>query len=679
MNKTFRKVALAAAWPLACASTFGAPSAADPAAVPVEAFFGYPVMLQPRLSPSGDALAVQLRVDGRRVLAVIDTATLKKVAVVARFPETDVGDAEWVSDRRLVFDQRFEDGTHRTWASSGLWAVDRDGGGTVNLIRFDDEHTFTTGSNIRSRVLEADNALHSVLRDGSDDVIIEHVTFESASDARRRHHEVVLTVPRRLNTRTGLLTSIVDAQVPEHALNWTIDDQGHVKAVITVHEGETAVVGFKDGAWKDIAHFKAYSPGADAVSEIIAGADGGLYIVRGGTGASGTSALYRFDAAQWRTEPAPMVNVQGFDFDGDLVQDRCTHKVIGLHYASDAHGTAWFDPAMAAVQAKIDTALPGRVNRIDTASCLAGTPLLVTSRSDHSPAQYFLYGPGDAGLRSIASSRPDIDPRQMADTDFYRIKARDGREFPVYVTKPHGKGPFPTVVLVHGGPAVRGGSWEWDGESQFLASRGYLVVRPEFRGSAGYGNDLEVAGFKQWGLAMQDDIADATRWAAAQGWADAGRTCIAGGSYGGYATLMGLIRYPELYRCGAAWSAVADIDMMYDTWWSDQTDDWKQYGLPVTVGDRVKDAAQLAATSPLKLAARIRQPLLLAHGGLDSRVPIEQANALHSALESAHAPVTWVYYPEEGHGLYIQKDRYDFYRRLEAFLAANDGPLPARP
>ena len=679
MIKTFRKAAFAAAWPLACVPAFGAPAAGDPAAIPVEAFFEYPVMWQPRLSPSGDALAIQLRVDGRRVLAVLDTATLKKVTVVARFPETDVGEAEWVNDKRLVFDQQFEDGAHRVWASSGLWAVDRDGGNTVNLIRFDNEETFTTGSNIKSRVLTADNQLHSVLRDGSDDVIVEHFTYESASDARRRGRELVLTVPRRLNTRTGLVTSIVDARVPDHALGWSIDDHGQVRTVATVHDGEEAVIGVKDGAWKDIARFKAYEPGANAISGVIPGVDGRIYMVRGGAGASHTTALYRFDAASWQLETAPMVNVQGFDFDGDLIEDHCTRKVLGLHYASDAHGTAWLDPAMAATQSKIDAALPGRVNRVDTASCVDGTPLLVTSSSDHSPPQYFLYGPGDAGLRSIAVARPKIDPRLMADTDFYRIKARDGREFPVYVTKPHGKGPWPTVVLVHGGPGVRGASWEWDDESQFLASRGYLVVRPEYRGSAGYGTDLEVAGFKQWGLAMQDDIADATRWAAAQGWSDASRTCIAGGSYGGYATLMGLIRYPELYRCGAAWSAVADIDMMYETWWGDQTDDWKRFGMPVTVGDRVKDAAQLAATSPLRLAAKIRQPLLLAHGGLDTRVPIEQANAMHAALEAAHAPVTWVYYPEERHGLSIQKDRFDFYRRLEAFLAANDGPAPARP
>jgi len=249
----------------------------------------------------------------------------------------------------------------------------------------------------------------------------------------------------------------------------------------------------------------------------------------------------------------------------------------------------------------------------------------------------------------------------------------------VYVTKPHGKGPWLTVVLVHGGPNLRGWSREWDAESQFLASRGYLVVKPEFRGSAGYGANLEGAGFRQWGLSMQDDIADATTWAASRGWSDARRTCIMGGSYGGYAALMGLVRYPDLYRRGVALAAVADIGMMYETWWSDQSDDWKGFGMTVTIGDRDKDAAQFAATSPLKQAARIKQPLLLAHGALDRRVPIEQAQAMRAALEANHAPLTWLYYPEEGHGFYFQKDRFDYYRKVEAFLGANIGAGAGAP
>lgn len=128
---------------------------------------------------------------------------------------------------------------------------------------------------------------------------------------------------------------------------------------------------------------------------------------------------------------------------------------------------------------------------------------------------------------------------------------------------------------------------------------------------------------------MQDDIADGTRWAIVQGSADPKRICIAGASYGGYATLMGLVKDPDLYKCGVNWVGVSDINLMYNDSWtyrSDMTDDWRKYGMPVRIGEKVKDAAQLKATSPIEQAARINQPLLMAYGGNDVRVPSTTAS-----------------------------------------------------
>ena len=344
-----------------------------------------------------------------------------------------------------------------------------------------------------------------------------------------------------------------------------------------------------------------------------------------------------------------------------------------MRYQTDAEGVAWFDDDMKALQVKLDASLPGRINRLDPASCGCSSKVLVTSYSDRQPAQFLIFDRGNGTLRQIGSSRRNIDARQAAATDFFRIKARDGLEIPVYVTKPAGKGPWPTVVLVHGGPFLRGWAWEWDGESQFLAARGYLVVKPEFRGSNGYGDALRIAGYRQWGLKMQDDIADATRWAAAQGMADPDRTCIAGGSYGGYATLMGLVRYRELYRCGVAWSAVTDLSLLHDIYWSDMDANYRDNGMPLLVGDVDKDAAQFAATSPLQQAAHIDRPLLLAHGGIDRRVPIDQATKLLNALRSHHAPVEWIEYKDEAHGWFKPQTRTDFYDRMAAFLDQNIG------
>jgi dipeptidyl aminopeptidase/acylaminoacyl peptidase len=235
---------------------------------------------------------------------------------------------------------------------------------------------------------------------------------------------------------------------------------------------------------------------------------------------------------------------------------------------------------------------------------------------------------------------------------------------------------LPLVVLVHGGPYVRGVSWDWNPEVQFLASRGYAVLEPEYRGSTGYGYALFRAGWKQWGLKMQDDIADGARWAIAEGYADAKRICIAGGSYGGYATLMGLINDGDLYKCGIDWAGVTDINLMYDGNWtaaSDLSEEWKEYGMPVLVGDQVNDAAQLKATSPLENAARIRQPLLLVYGGSDLRVPLYHGKKFYNAVKQTNPDVEWVVYDEEGHGWGLPKNRMDFWSRVEKFLDKNIG------
>ncbi len=232
------------------------------------------------------------------------------------------------------------------------------------------------------------------------------------------------------------------------------------------------------------------------------------------------------------------------------------------------------------------------------------------------------------------------------------------------------------VVLVHGGPFVRGGDWSWNAETQFLTSRGYAVLEPEFRGSTGYGAAHAHAGWKQWGLKMQDDIADGARWAVAQGSADPKRICIAGASYGGYATLMGLIKDPDLFRCGIDWVGVTDIHLMYDSGWLSESDlpaSWKRYGMPELVGDAVKDADQLRATSPLQQAARLKQPLLMAYGGVDLRVPLIHGEKFYQAVKAGNPNVEWIKYGEEAHGWALPKNRIDFWTRVEHFLDKNIG------
>jgi dipeptidyl aminopeptidase/acylaminoacyl peptidase len=350
-----------------------------------------------------------------------------------------------------------------------------------------------------------------------------------------------------------------------------------------------------------------------------------------------------------------------------------------VRFTTDAAGVSWFDPAMKAAQEAVDKLLPGRVNWLDVPA-RAETPfMLIDSWSDRQPHSYLLYNRETGKLRAIGQAHPAIDAARMAALEMVRIKARDGLSIPTWLTVPNdSKGKqLPMVVMVHGGPYVRGYQWSWNPEAQFLASRGYVVLQPEFRGSRGFGSRHFRAGWKQWGLAMQDDIADATRWAIAQGIADPKRICIAGASYGGYATLMGLIKDPDLYRCGVNWVGVTDIKLLYTGHWSadsDTSDMYKRYGMPALVGDLDQDADQLAATSPLVQAARINQPLLMAYGGVDKRVPVYHGRKFYDAVKATNKNVELVVYENEAHGWSLVKTRVDFWTRVEKFLQKNIGP-----
>jgi dipeptidyl aminopeptidase/acylaminoacyl peptidase len=402
-----------------------------------------------------------------------------------------------------------------------------------------------------------------------------------------------------------------------------------------------------------------------------------LYVISGA--GRDKSALFAYDVGTGKVAPRPLVDLEEYDFSGTLVTN--ASKLLGVRYTVDSEAVAWFDQAMKAAQDTVDKLLPGRVNALSV-GVRSETPfVLVESWSDRQPPVLLLFNRDTGKLSKVGDSRPAIAAARMGTQDLVRVKARDGRAIPTWLTMPakaNGKGrQLPTVVLVHGGPYVRGGEWGWDAERQFLASRGYLVLEPEYRGSTGYGAAHFRAGWKQWGLAMQDDIADATRWAIAEGMADPKRICIAGASYGGYAALMGLVRNPALYRCAIDWAGVTDIDLLYTGDWtrdSDTSDAYKRYGMPALVGDRVADAAQFAATSPLKQAARITQPLLLAYGGADRRVPLYHGRKFYDAVKQTNKNVEWVVYEDEGHGWTLVETRVDFWGRVEKFLGRHIGP-----
>jgi acetyl esterase/lipase len=637
------------------------------AKVPVADFFRDPRVIRPKLSPSGRYLAVAMAVDGARVqLAVMDLENVGPPKVVGGFRDVDINNYEWVNDQRIEFDVVDREAAANDPVkplASGLWAVDRDGSNTRQLIDASGGPVIVTGHLLSNRKLPWQWQLHSVLSDGSNDVLVQGPIVNGVN-------EVVGSKLLRLDTTTGTSENLSEG-VPDYVTFWVVDRQGRPAAVAGVHEGRYRAY-LKSANGADWEKWQDELPDGNYAIPYWVGFDGQL--LAAGRATHDTTDLYVVDPKTRRLAAEPILSMKGYDFvRGRVVYDIQAHRVLGIHFENDAVSTAWVDPTMKAAQAAVDALLPATSNRIDCQRCLSVPALLVTAASDRQPPLYYIYNRDTRALTLLGASRPWIKAQTMGARDVYRFAARDGLPIPVLVTQPPGKSSAarPAVVLVHGGPWLRGTHWEWEPIAQFLASRGYVVIEPEFRGSQGYGFRHFQAGWKQWGLAMQDDVADATNWAVKQGWVDPKRVCIAGASYGGYAVLMGLIRYPELYQCGVDWVGVTDINLMYSITWSDASQETKGYTMPFLIGDRLKDEQQLKETSPVEQAAKMRRPLLMAYGGIDKRVPIEHGKQFRDAVSQTNKDVEWIAYPDEGHGWRKLETNVDFWTRVEKFLERN--------
>jgi dipeptidyl aminopeptidase/acylaminoacyl peptidase len=275
----------------------------------------------------------------------------------------------------------------------------------------------------------------------------------------------------------------------------------------------------------------------------------------------------------------------------------------------------------------------------------------------------------------LVDRMPQLKPSELAPMRPVRYPARDGLQIPAYLSLPKGKDKnLPLVVMIHGGPWVSGDEWGFNPEAQFLATRGYAVLQPNFRGTTRYGWKHFSSSFQQWGLTMQDDITDGVKWAVEQGIADPKRVCIYGASYGGYATMMGLAKDPDLYKCGINYVGVTDINLFLTATWADYAQsDWIKFGVKDMVGDATKDAERLKATSPVEQAARIKAPVLMAYGAADRRVPIEHGTRMRAAMERTGAKPIWMVADGEGHGFREMRNQKMFYEAMEKFLAENIG------
>lgn len=357
-----------------------------------------------------------------------------------------------------------------------------------------------------------------------------------------------------------------------------------------------------------------------------------------------------------------------------VVTDQWSSTVVGVVMGGLEPTTQMISADLQEAQAILENTFPGKiVSIVDFSRDRKSVVARIETTSI--PPEYVLLRADGPKLVRLGEAYPRLKDVPMGRLQATSFKSRDGVDIPVYVTLPPGDGDIknaPTIIFPHGGPQSR--DWpRFDYWAQFMATRGYVVIQPQFRGSTGFGRAFSDAGFRQWGKRMQDDVSDAVAWAVKEGLTDPAKVCIVGGSYGGYAALAGATLTPDLYRCVVSVAGVSDLPRLIET---EKNNAGRSRAANVNywtshIGD---NQSELAAASPRRLATAVRAPILLIHGKDDTVVRFEQSVMMANALKAAGKPHKLVELSGEDHWLSRTETRLQMLNELEAFLRTHLGP-----
>jgi len=620
-----------AALAFACVQISFASAAPDASPVDAAAYFAPPAIEDAALSPDGQRVAARALVDGRPRLAIFDLAGAAPALRPIALPEDERLEWHgWLGPRRLLVSLLRQ--------------------GAVPGARFAtiDLDTGTLRQLGAVRPAEAGDEVLHIAADRGFLLLKSAVPGKSTPGVYR------------LDLATGAVTLAVAPR--EHVWDWYADSSGVIRAGLA-SQGKRSWLLYRK------SEHDSFSRSARATGEIRAGAD--RFVPIRGTDRgyalaqtpAGRVGLYAYDFGKGRLG---VLLYEDSHVDLDGFQAGPDGRLLGVEAATDRPAMRWLDAGLARRQARIDSALPGRANRVISSSADQSRSL-VFSESSADPGAFYLYADGRATL--VGAVSPALAVKSGAEMKMVRYRARDGLEISGYLTLPAGreaKG-LPLIVMPHGGPFARD-SWGYDPWVQYLADRGYAVLQPNYRGSTGFGRSFVEKGDGEWGRGMQNDVDDGADWLAAQGIADPRRVCIMGASYGGYAAMWAATDPASRYRCAISFAGISDVaaQLAYDRKTFDERDyrAWKH---------RIQGrAGSLDALSPIARVEALRMPILIAHGTADDTVPADQSVRLHAALARLGRAHDYVAYEGQGHTLEGPADNADFLTRVGKFLDAHN-------
>jgi len=629
--------------------------------IPIQDFFRPRVLVSPKLNPSGSHIGALISGgEDRYYLMSIERATGKS-EVTAGKGDQDIAYFEWLNDKRMVFQLNAE----KQYAL-GMLGVDV---GTLNrpypLLTYVGPRLIAIPPNNRTRpLMQMDNSgLEGGLRElvavtVNTDVqggsmfnalsgTYDQTDIAKARDSNQRH--IVKTQP---GVKGALGTG------------FQADIEGNLEYAYTSRDGVPEMYLLTDGNWQkcpiDLDLVKVVGPGRQRGEIAVASAP-----------KDGKPSPLQFMDAATGTPGDVLIQDKGYDFAGWVYRDRMTHQIVGANYDRAGPHTVWFSEDYAAIQKLLNAQFPGlRVQIQDNNE--AGNLFLVATYSDKVPAVYHWVDLAAKTAGLIKNSAPWIDPARMQPMTPLKFKTRDGLQLDAYLTLPAGAtkaNPPPLVVLSHGGPWARD-YWGFNGEVQFLASRGYAVLQTNYRGSTGsdwmfpYEDRFDF-------IKMHNDVTDAASTVIKSGLVDPKRVGIMGASFGAYLALSGVTREPDMYRCAVVNVGVFDWEEVINDRKYDKFDNPQFSYLVRHLGDPKTEKEKFEAISPGRHVAKVRVPVFVAHGKDDPIAPVAESRRLVNELQKHKVPHETLFKGGEGHGMGHLDNQVELYGMIEAFLAKN--------
>ena len=452
----------------------------------------------------------------------------------------------------------------------------------------------------------------------------------------------------------------------KYVRHWMVDRQKNVRILTQVKDSTYQILHrFNDDQdWNSLWEFEAFSD--EGVWPL--GFDRDVNILYVQALHNNFNAIFKVDLRDSKLKKELVAHKNGYDLNGSLIYSQKRGRVVGIS-SNHGQGNTYWDPSFKKLQASINQSMPDTFNILYSVS-KDETRYLNLSYSDTHAGTYYFIDRKKGTIKAIARKYPELKPALMAEKKPISYQARDGLTIEGYLTLPvgHKSGQkYPTVVFPHGGPISYDGEG-FDYWTQFLANRGYAILQMNFRGSSGYGHDFMKAGLKKWGLAMQDDIEDGTKWLIKKGYSDSGNICILGASYGGYAALMGLVKTPDLYQCAISFAGVMDQDLLI-------RNNLKYSNNEIIKEQIGSNASDLKARSPLYNVNKITKPVLLIHGDQDRRVQVLHSRNMQDEMENQGKNSTYIELKNGSHYLSINENRLATFEAIEAFLGSHLKPI----